>query len=115
MGRATVNDFLTKVEKNDLPAAYGIWIHDKDWQKHPAPDETYPFSRFQGDWGSTSPDNEYGVIQSHKIAVAARYGNGLLVAVLINGRKSKALNLIYDSKTKTLDFSPPGVELYLGP
>jgi hypothetical protein len=43
------------------------------------------------------------------------YGNVLLAAVLINGRKSKALNLDYDPKTRTLNFSPPGVELYLGP
>jgi hypothetical protein len=114
-GRAMVNDFLGAVEKNDLPKAYGIWIHDKDWQQHPVKNEAYPFSRFQEDWSPTSPDNEYGAIQSHRIALAGRYGNGLLVAVLINGRKSKALNLEYDPKTRTLDFSPPGVELYLGP
>jgi len=36
-----------------------------------------------------------------------------VVAVLINGRKSKALFLAYDTKTRTLGFSP--VELYLGP
>ena len=114
-GRATVNHFLEAVEKNDLQTAYGIWIHDKNWQQHPAQNGAYPFTRFQEDWSSTSPDNEYGVIQSHKIALAGRYGNGLLLAVLINGRKSKALNLDYDPKTKTLTFAPPGVELYLGP
>jgi hypothetical protein len=75
----------------------------------------YPFSRFQGDWSSSSPDNEYGNIQSHKIVAARMYSNTLLVAVLINGRKSGALNLDYDPKTHQLSFSPPGVELYLGP
>ena len=114
-GRSTINRFLTAVEKNDLPKAYGIWTHDKDWQQHPAQNGAYPFSRFQGDWSSTSPDNEYGAIQSHKIVAARMYGNVLLVAVLINGRKSKALNLDYDPKAHTLNFSPPGVELYLGP
>jgi hypothetical protein len=114
-GRSTVNNFLTDVEKNDLAAAYGIWIHDKDWQQHPAKNDTYPFARFQEDWSSTSPDNEYGAIHSHAIALAGRYGNGVLVAVLINGRKSKALNLDYDPKTHSLTFAPPGVELYLGP
>ena len=64
----------------------------------------YPFARFQQDWSRTSPDNEYGVIQSHKIAAARVYGNVLLVAVLINGRKSGALNLTYDPKTHTLDY-----------
>jgi hypothetical protein len=42
------------------------------------------------------------------------YGNVLLVGVLINGRKSKALFLDYDPQTHTLNFSPPDVELYLG-
>jgi hypothetical protein len=114
-GRATINEFLTAVEKNDLPKAYGLWIHDKDWQKHPNQNGAYPFARFQGDWSSTSPDNEYGNIQTHKIVAARMYGNVLLVAVLINGRKSGALNLDYDPKTHQLNFSPPGVELYLGP
>jgi len=114
-GRSTVNNFLAAVEKNDLPKAYGIWTHDKDWQQHPAQHSVYPFSRFQGDWSSSSPDNEYGNIQSHKIVAARMYSNTLLVAVLINGRKSGALNLDYDPKTHQLSFSPPGVELYLGP
>ena len=114
-GRIEVNAFFKAVEKDDLAAAYGIWTHDKNWQQHPQTNGAYPFSRFQGDWSATSPDNEYGAIQSHQIALAGHYGNGVLVAVLINGRKSKALNLEYDPHTKSLDFAPPGVELYLGP
>ena len=115
MARHTVNSFLTTVEKNDLAKAYGIWIHDKNWQQHPDKTGPYPFSRFQDDWSRTSPDNEYGIIQSHKIALAGHYGNGILVAILINGRKSGALNLDYDPSTDTLSFAPPGVALYLGP
>jgi hypothetical protein len=114
-GRITVNRFLTAVERNDLATAYGIWIHDKNWQQHPAQSGPYTFARFRQDWSSQSPDNEYGVIQSHKIVAARMYGNVLLMAVLINGRKSKALNIDYDPKAKTLNFSPPDVELYLGP
>jgi hypothetical protein len=114
-GRSAVNSFLTDVEKNDLAGAYGIWVHDKDWQQHQEKHTVYPFSRFQGDWSSTSPDNEYGAIQSHKIAEAAPYGNGILIAAYINGRKSKPLNLAYDPKTRTLSFAPEGVGLYLGP
>jgi len=114
-GRTTANRFLVAVEKNDLPAAYGIWIHDKNWLQHPTQTGSYPFTRFQQDWSPTSPDNEFGVIQTHKIVVARMYGNVLLMAVLINGRKSGALNLDYDPKTHTLNFSPPGEELYLGP
>jgi hypothetical protein len=114
-GRMTANRFLTAVEKNDLPTAYGIWLHDPDWQKHPARTGAYPFERFQQDWSSTSPENEYGAIQSHQIVAARMYGNVLLMAVLVNGRKSKALNLDYDPKTHQLNFSPPDVEIYLGP
>ncbi len=114
-GRAKVNQFLTAVETNDLAKAYGIWMNDKSWQQHPQQHSVYPFARFQGDWSSTSPDNEYGAIKSHKIALAGRYGNGVLVAVLINGRKSDALNLDYDPHTGALSFAPPGTSLYLGP
>lgn len=112
-GRHTVNKFLTAVEANDLAGAYGIWVNDKNWQQHPAQYSVYPFARFQGDWSSTSPDNEYGAIKSHEIAEAATYGNGLLVAVLINGRKTDALDLSWDPKTGQLSFAPPGVELCL--
>jgi len=115
IGRAEVNNFLGALEANDLNKAYGIWLNDKNWQQHPAQYTTYPFARFQGDWGPNSPDNEYGAIRSHKIALAGRYGNGLLVAVFINGRKGDALNLDYDPKTGQLSFAPPGVSLYLGP
>lgn len=114
-GRSAINRFLTAVEKNDLAGAYGIWMHDQNWQQHPDQYHAYPFNRFQDDWSSTSPDNDYGAIQSHKIALARVYGNVLLAAVLINGRKTDALNLDYDPKTKALNFSPPGVALYLGP
>jgi len=111
LGRAAVNHFLEAVEKNDLETAYGIWIHDKDWKQHLDQHKTYPFSRFQGDWSSTSPDNEYGVIQSHRIAAARMYGNSLLMAILVNGRKSKALSLEYDPHDHTLSFAPPDVEI----
>jgi hypothetical protein len=114
-GRMAINRFLTAVEKNDLPTAYGIWLNDKDWQQHPAQSGAYTFGRFQADWSSQSPENEYGAIQSHKIVAARMYGNVLLTAVLINGRKSKALNLDYDPQTHRLNFSPPDVEIYLGP
>jgi hypothetical protein len=114
-GRSAVNAFFAEVEKNDLPAAYGIWSHDKDWRQHPAQHASYPFERFEKDFGAMSPDNDYGPIHSHKIVVATMHGNVLLMAIYINGRKSKALDLDYDPKTHTLNFSPEDVQLYLGP
>jgi hypothetical protein len=110
-GRHIANQFLVAVEKDDLPKAYGVWMHDPDWQQHAGNYTSYPFKRFHDDWSRTSPDNEYGVIQSHNIVVAHQYGNILLMAILINGRKSNALNLTYDPKTHTLNFSPPDMEI----
>ena len=114
-GRIQVNKFLTAVEANDFARAYGIWVNDQNWQQHPQQHSVYPFARFEDDWSPTSPDNEYGAIKSHKIVLAGRYGNSVLVAILFNGRKTDALDLAYDPKTGQLSFSPPGVNLYLGP
>jgi hypothetical protein len=112
-GRSTINTFLKDVETNNLTAAYGVWNHDPDWQKHPERGGSYTFDRFQQDWSSSSSENEYGAIRSHQIVAARMSGNVLLVGIRINGLKSKALFLNYDPKTKQLGFSP--VELYLGP
>ncbi len=114
LGRRTANRFLEAVERNDLPAAYGIWIDDRDWSRHPARHSGYSFGRFQQDWSAHSPDNDYGVIRSHRIVAATMHGNVLLMAVLINGRKSKELSLDYDPEMHALNFSPPGVEIDLG-
>src|ERR1700739_3005805 len=114
-GRAAINNFLQDVEKNALKSAYAIWVHDPNWQQHPEKYGAYPFDRFEKDWSRTSPDNEYGVIQTHEIVAARVFKNVLLVGVLINGRKSKALFLTYFPKDHTLDFAPPDEELYLGP
>jgi hypothetical protein len=112
-GTVAVDRFLKAVEANDFAKAYGIWLHDKDWQQHPNQVGDYSFSRFQEDWSPTGQENDYGAIQSHKLAAARMYGNVLVVGIYINGRKSKALFLSYDTKNHTLGFSP--VELYLGP
>jgi hypothetical protein len=112
-GRTAINDCLKDVENNDMRAAYGVWIHDPEWQKHPGQTASYSFERFQQDWSPTSTDNEYGAIKSHKIVAARMAGNVLLVGIRMNGLKGKALFLNYDPKAHTLGFSP--VELYLGP
>lgn len=112
-GRSAMNTFLRDVEKNDLSAAYGVWLHDPDWQKHPEEGGAYNFTRFQQDWSPNSNENEYGAIHSHEIVAARMSGNVLLAGIRINGLKSKALFLNYDPKTRQLGFSP--VELYLGP
>lgn len=110
-GRSTVNTFFKDVEKNDLSAAYGVWLHDPGWQQHKDKLGYYTFEKFQEDWSPTSNQNEYGSIQSHQIAADRMAGNVLVVGILVNERKSKPVFLAYDPKTKTLTFSP--VELSL--
>ena len=115
LGRMTVNAFFKDLEKNDLPAAYGVWIHDKNWQQHPDKHAGYTFERFQKDWSATSPDNDYGQIRSYRIAAARMVGNVLQTGTFINERKSKAINLDYDPKDHTLGFSPEDVQFLEGP
>ncbi len=110
-GRAAVNRFMTDLEKNDLQKAYGVWMHDPNWQQHAQRYTAYPFSRFQDDWSATSPDAEYHSIHSFRIAAARMYGNVLLVAILVNGARQNALDLTWDPRTRTLSFAPPGVRL----
>ncbi|HEY3705626.1 MAG TPA: hypothetical protein VGL22_11230 [Terracidiphilus sp.] len=112
-GRSEINTFLSDVEKNDMAAAYGVWIHNSNWQQQNAQDQGYTFTRFQEDWSPTSHDNDYGAIKHHDIAAARFAGNVLVVGVFINQHRSKPLFLAYDPKSGTLSFSP--VELYLGP
>jgi hypothetical protein len=114
LGRITVNAFFKDLEKNDLPAAYGVWIHDKNWQQHPGKHAGYTFERFEKDWSATSPDNDYGQIRSHRIAAARMIGNVLQTGTFINERKSKAINLDYDPKDHSLGFSPEDVQFLEG-
>ena len=104
-GRAT-EQFLHSVETNDLNGAYGIWVHDQEWQQHPDKYKTYPFDRFKEDFGPNSMANDYGTISSHVIVAKKVSGAGLIVASMINGRKSKPLFLEYFPKDHTLGFSP---------
>ena len=110
-GRATANAFLKSVEANDLQKAYGIWIHDADWQKH-GQNGIYPFARFQQDWSPNGQGNDFGAIHSHKIVAARVAGNVLLMGLRFNNVRSETMTITYDPKTRALSFSP--VELYMG-
>ena len=113
VGRYRTNQFLVAVEKNQLEKAYGIWVHDPKWEEHPKKFH-YPYKKFLDDWMPGSPDNDFGTINSHKIVAAKIHGNVLLMAILVNERKSHALNIIYDPHDHSLDFSPEDVYIYLG-
>ena len=104
-----VNNFLATVESGDLQKAYALWNNDPNWQQHPDQYKAYDFATFQKDWG---PASDYGAIKSHKIVIAHRVGNGVVMGLNINGGKTPIF-LRVDNKTKTIGFSP--VELYVGP
>lgn len=104
-----INNFFSAVESGDLQKAFGLCNNDSSWQQHPQQFQPYNFAQFQKDWGSGS---DYGVIKSHKIIVAHRVGNGIVIGVDINGGKTPIF-LRVDNRTKTIGFSP--VELYSGP
>ncbi len=110
-GRMAVNHFMDDLEKGDLKAAYGVWIHDPNWEQHPNQHKFYTFQRFSDDWNPSSPNAEYHQWRSHHIAAARMYGNVLLVAILVNGAKQNALDLTWDPHTKELSYPPPGVRL----
>jgi hypothetical protein len=105
-GERDVNQFLLAVESNDLPRAYSIWRNDYDWRQHTDRYKTYPYERFAEDWGQASMANDYGTIKSHHIVARKLTGSELIVASMINGRKSAPLFIAYDRHDHTLGFSP---------
>jgi len=114
-GRMATNHFMQAVEANDMQKAYGIWMHDKDWQQHPQKYTAYTFERFTRDWAPNGVENEYGAIKSHRIAASHMRGNNLMLGVFVNGRKTKALNLDYYPADGTLGFTPEDVRFLEGP
>jgi hypothetical protein len=115
MGRLTVNHFFKAVEANDLPQAYGIWMHDQQWQQHPQKYSAYTFERFTRDWAPNGVENEYGPIRSHRIAASVMRGNSLMLGIFVNGRKTKAVNVEYFPPDHTLSFTPEDVQFMEGP
>ena len=111
-GRAVANEFMKAVEHNDYKKAYGIFIHDRNWEQHPNKDTAYPFQKFEQDWEPNGQGNEFGAIHSHKIVAARMTGNVLLIGLRFNRVKNSTMTIAYDPKEHTLSFSP--VELYMG-
>lgn len=104
-----INVFLNDVQAGNMQKAYAEWNNDPNWQKHPELYKLYDFNSFMRDWG---PYSDYGVIKSHKVVVAKRVGNGVIMGVDINGG-STPIFLRVDNASKEIGFSP--IELYVGP
>ncbi len=98
-----VNQFLTACEQQQYESAYGIWMADPDWQKHPEKYARYTFDNFHKDWGG---GGELGLIRSHKIETSERpegSTTGVVVIVTVNGRNEKAHLFVADSD-KSISF-----------
>lgn len=100
-----VGKFFDALQNRQYETAYGIWMHDPQWQQHPQNYAQYPYSEFYTDWG---PGGEWGVVKSHKIYAAGTPkggGSGVIVEVIVNDRTEHARVWVQKSD-KTLTFSP---------
>jgi len=98
-----VDHFLTACEQKQYEKAYGLWMADPDWQKHPEKYNRYKFSDFERDWAG---GGELGLIREHKIEAAERPKGGttgVVVIVTINKRYEKAHFFVAD-EDKSLSF-----------
>ena len=100
-----VGHFFQALQKQDYNQAYGIWMHDPNWQQHPQGHAKYPFNDFYRDWG---PGGEWGLIKTDKIYGASTCpgpSSGVVVDVIVNGRTEHA-QVWVEKSDKTLSFPP---------
>jgi hypothetical protein len=100
-----VGKFFDTLQKQDYKGAYGIWMHDPEWQQHPERHPKYPFSDFYRDWG---PGGEWGVIKSAKVFGASTCpggGTGVVVDVVVNDRSEHA-QVWVEKSDDTLSYPP---------
>ena len=100
-----VGHFFHALQKQDYNQAYGIWMHDPNWQQHPQEHAKYLFNDFYRDWG---PGGEWGLIKTDKIYGASTCpgpSSGVVVDVIVNGRTEHA-QVWVEKSDKTLSFPP---------
>jgi hypothetical protein len=100
-----VGKFFADLQKQDYRSAYGIWMHDPAWEKHPQDHPKYPFADFYRDWG---PGGEWGLIKTEKVYGASTCpggGSGVVVDVVVNDRAEHA-QVWVERSDKTLSFPP---------
>ncbi|HUA14504.1 MAG TPA: hypothetical protein VMG31_04345 [Verrucomicrobiae bacterium] len=97
--------FFAALLKQDYTKAYGIWMHDPNWQQHPDEHKRYPFADFNRDWGL---GGEWGLIKSYKVFGASNCpggGSGVVVDVIVNDRAEHA-QVWVEKGDKTMSFPP---------
>jgi hypothetical protein len=101
----TVGKFFNDLQRQDYKAAYGIWMHDPNWQQHPNEHSKYPFNDFYRDWG---PGGEWGLIKTAKVYGASTCpgpGSGVVVDVIVNDRAEHA-QVWVEKSDHTLSYPP---------
>jgi hypothetical protein len=103
--------FFTALQNQDYKSAYGIWMHDPEWQQHPQEHPKYPFNEFYQDWG---PGGQWGLIKTQKIYGSSPCptrsgdnggGTGVVVDVVVNDRTEHA-QIWVEKADKTLSYPP---------
>ena len=97
-----VNAFLSALQVQDYPKAYGIFYNDPDWQQHPNKFKDYPLQRFTEDF--TTESNWKAPVRSFHIGCSKRDASGTAVAAIVNGTTN--LTLKYQRSDGTLAFFP---------
>ena len=100
-----VGHFFDALQKQDYKTAYGIWMHDPQWQQHPDQHPKYPFNDFYRDWG---PGGEWGLIKTYKVYGASACpggGSGVVVDVIVNDRTEHA-QVWVENADHTLSYAP---------
>jgi len=97
--------FFTALQEQDYKTAYGIWMHDPQWEQHVDQHPKYPFNEFYQDWG---PGGEWGLIKTQKVFAASPCpggGTGVVVDVIVNDR-TKHAQVWVEKSDKTLSYPP---------
>jgi hypothetical protein len=100
-----VGHFFDALQRQDYKTAYGIWMHDPQWEQHPEQHAKYPFNEFYRDWG---PGGEWGLIKTQKVYAASTCpggGTGVVVDVIVNDRTQHA-QVWVEKSDKTLSYPP---------
>jgi hypothetical protein len=102
--------FFAALQKQDYKAAYGIWMHDPQWEQHPEQHPKYPFNEFYTDWG---PGGQWGLIKTQKMYGSSGCpggGSGIVVDFVVNDRTEHA-QVWVEKSDKTLGYPPGPCEL----
>ncbi|MFZ0731296.1 MAG: hypothetical protein WAM79_03115 [Candidatus Sulfotelmatobacter sp.] len=100
-----VGNFFADLQKQNYQTAYGVWMHDPNWEQHPQAHAKYAFNDFYRDWG---PGGEWGLIKTYKVYGASTCpgpSSGVVVDVIVNDRTEHA-QVWVEKSDKTLSYPP---------